>query len=79
MDTETLRNMVLSHLPGAEDWMAVEERYHDEVWGYLRPTLEAAKKEIEEKKEKEKQGSPNVRKDGPAVRRLKMILRHMQA
>lgn len=79
VDTETLRNMVLSHLPGAEDWMAVEERYHDEVWGYLRPTLEAAKKEIEEKKEKEKQGSPNVRKDGPAVRRLKMILRHMQA
>ncbi|KAL2009543.1 hypothetical protein VTN00DRAFT_5350 [Thermoascus crustaceus] len=82
MDTTTLRDTVLSHLPGAEDWMAVEDRYHDEVWGFLRPTLEAAKKEIDEKENEQQgqvegQGHPDG--DGPAVRRLRMILKHMQA
>lgn len=72
-DTAALRDSVLSNLPGAEDWMAVDERYHDEVWGYLRPALEAAKKEIEEQKE----GIPHGQ-DGPAVRRLRMILQHMK-
>ncbi|KAJ5183769.1 hypothetical protein N7492_001385 [Penicillium capsulatum] len=70
----TLRDSVLTHLPGAADWVDVQERYHDDVWGYLRPALEAAKEEIEE----EKHGSEHEGDDGPAVRRLKMILRHMQ-
>ncbi|KAL1855613.1 hypothetical protein Plec18167_004047 [Paecilomyces lecythidis] len=74
-DTAALRDSVLHHLPGAEDWVAVEERYHDEVWGYLRPALEAAQKEIEEKKN---EGAPPS-EEGPAVRRLRMILQHMQA
>lgn len=73
-DATSLRDAVLSSLPGAADWIAVEERYHDEVWGYLRPTLEAAKKEIEEN---ESQGDGAGEGDGPAVRRLKMVLRHM--
>lgn len=68
-----LRDAVLSQLPGAEDWVGVHERYHDEVWGYIRPALEAAQKEIEEKNEMGDDG------DGPAVRRLKMILKHMKA
>ncbi|KAJ5660435.1 hypothetical protein N7507_006886 [Penicillium longicatenatum] len=68
-----LRDAVLSQLPGAEDWVSVHERYHDEVWGYLRPALEAAQKEIEEQTEIGDEG------DGPAVRRLKMILKHMKA
>ncbi|GIJ90638.1 hypothetical protein Asppvi_009599 [Aspergillus pseudoviridinutans] len=72
-DATALRDAVLMGLPGAAEWIAVEERYHDEVWGYLRPTLEAAAKEMEARK---KQGAPV--EDGPAVRRLKMILRHMQ-
>ncbi|GIC92732.1 uncharacterized protein Aud_009203 [Aspergillus udagawae] len=72
-DATALRDAVLMGLPGAAEWVAVEERYHDEVWGYLRPTLEAAAKEMEARKE---QGAPV--EDGPAVRRLKMILRHMQ-
>ena len=67
-----LRDAVLSQLPGAEDWVSVHERYHDEVWGYMRPALEAAQKEIEEKTEIGDDG------DGPAVRRLKMILKHMK-
>lgn len=71
-DVATLRDTVLTGLPGAADWLSVEDRYHDEVWGYLRPTLEAAAKELESNKES---GSTE---EGPAVRRLKMILRHMQ-
>lgn len=73
-DATALRDAVLMGLPGAAEWISVEERYHDEVWGYLRPTLEAAAKEMEANKE---QGAPV--EDGPAVRRLKMILMHMQA
>ncbi|KAL6233444.1 hypothetical protein BDW75DRAFT_190063 [Aspergillus navahoensis] len=67
-----LRDTVLTSLPGAAEWISVEEKYHDEVWGYLQPTLEAAAKEIESSKVS---GSTE---DGPAVRRLKMILKHMQ-
>lgn len=68
----SLRDTVLTSLPGAADWISVEEKYHDEVWGYLRPTLEAAAKEIESNKD------ASSTEDGPAVRRLKMILSHMQ-
>ncbi|KAI9374367.1 hypothetical protein BJX61DRAFT_306214 [Aspergillus egyptiacus] len=68
----SLRDTVLTSLPGAAEWISVEEKYHDEVWGYLQPTLEAAAKEIESTKD-----SPEST-EGPAVRRLKMILRHMQ-
>lgn len=68
-----LRDAVLHNLPGVEDWVAVNDRYQDEVWGYLRPALEAASKEIEEN---ERESEPA--REGPAVRRLKMILRHMQ-
>ncbi|KAL4916647.1 hypothetical protein BDW62DRAFT_185649 [Aspergillus aurantiobrunneus] len=68
----SLRDTVLTSLPGAADWISVEEKYHDEVWGYLKPTLEAAAKEIESSKDS------STAEDGPAVRRLKMILKHMQ-
>ncbi|KAL4803021.1 hypothetical protein BDV18DRAFT_48589 [Aspergillus unguis] len=72
----SLRDEVLTSLPGAADWVSVEERYQDEVWGFLKPTLEAAAKEIEAKN---KSGNPDSEnEDGPAVKRLKMILKHMQ-
>ncbi|KAK1143234.1 hypothetical protein N8T08_006934 [Aspergillus melleus] len=75
-DATVLRDTVLSSLPGSADWIAVDERYHDEVWGYLRPALEAAREEMEAKKEGEGSGQ-GKEEDGPAVRRLKMILKHM--
>ncbi|OQE36678.1 hypothetical protein PENCOP_c011G02719 [Penicillium coprophilum] len=70
----SLRDAVLMDLPGAGDWVGVQERYHDEVWGYLEPVLEDAKTEIE------KGGGEGTGdgEDGPAVRRLKMILMHMK-
>lgn len=75
-DATALRDDVLTSLPGSADWMGVEERYHDEVWGYLRPALEAAAREMEENRNTDT-GSRGA-EDGPAVQRLKMILRHMQ-
>ncbi|OKL58400.1 hypothetical protein UA08_06090 [Talaromyces atroroseus] len=72
-----LREAVLSYLPGAEDWVGVEERYHDEVWGYLRPVMEDAARELEERKD-DGGGDSTRGRDGPAVQRLKMILRHMR-
>ncbi|KAL2697514.1 hypothetical protein AAEP93_011418 [Penicillium crustosum] len=73
-NSTSLRDAVLANLPGAGDWIGVQERYHDEVWGYLQPVLEEAKAEIEEK------GVEGLGhgEDGPAVRRLKMILMHMK-
>ncbi|KAL4744159.1 hypothetical protein BDV11DRAFT_4186 [Aspergillus similis] len=71
-EATSLRDTVLANLPGAAEWMTVEEKYHDEVWGYLQPTLEAAAKEIESNRDS------GITEDGPAVRRLKMILKHMQ-
>ncbi|KAL5001669.1 hypothetical protein BDV10DRAFT_159499 [Aspergillus recurvatus] len=72
MEATLLRDTVLTSLPGAAEWISVEGKYHDEVWGYLQPTLEAAAKEIESSK------AFGSTEDGPAVRRLKMILKHMQ-
>ena len=68
----------MAELPGSNEWVEVQARYHDEVWGYLRPALEAAKTEIEEKKDGDAAEGQGHDGDGPAVRRLKMILRHME-
>lgn len=76
-DATALRDAVLTGLPGSEEWVVVEERYQDEVWGFLKPVLEEARKEIEERREE--QGQEAEGEDGPAVARLKMILRHMGA
>ncbi|KAJ5193335.1 hypothetical protein N7449_009477 [Penicillium cf. viridicatum] len=70
----SLRDAVLTNLPGAGDWIGVQERYHDEVWGFLQPVLEEARAEIEEKGVE----GLGAGEDGPAVRRLKMILMHMK-
>ncbi|PLN82755.1 hypothetical protein BDW42DRAFT_166037 [Aspergillus taichungensis] len=75
-DATQLRDAVLSGLPGAADWVALEEQYSDEVWGYLKPTLQAAAKELEEREERG--DSARGEEDGPAVRRLKMVLMHMR-
>ncbi|BCR87247.1 uncharacterized protein ACHE_31234A [Aspergillus chevalieri] len=76
-DATALRDAVLTGLPGAEEWVSVEERYQDEVWGFLKPVLENARREMEERGEQE--GRKGEGEDGPAVARLKMILRHMRA
>lgn len=76
-DATALRDDVLSKIPLSSDWVALDERYHDEVWGYLRPALEAAKQEVEAKAKAGSQDGEKAGEEGPAVRRLKMILKHM--
>lgn len=76
-DATALRDAVLTGLTGAEEWVSVEERYQDEVWGFLKPVLVGARREMEERGEQE--GRKGEGEDGPAVARLKMILRHMRA
>jgi len=75
MNDDVLRNEVIANLIGAEEWLHVDERYNDDVWGYLRPAVEAAAAEIKE--QKEENPARGDERDGPAVKRLKMILRHM--
>jgi hypothetical protein len=77
-NAHSLRETVAAYLPGATDWMDVQERYVDDVWGYLEPVLEAAKEEIEDGQKEPVEGSAHADRDGPAVRRLKMILAHMK-
>jgi hypothetical protein len=46
------------------------ENYQDEVWGYLRPLVEEAKRETAA-------ASSSEGEEGPATRRLRMILAHI--
>jgi hypothetical protein len=48
------------------------ESYHEDVWGYIRPLVEAARQE-------QKIAEPTAVGDGPAVHRLRMIVAHLQA
>ncbi|KAK2758742.1 hypothetical protein FQN54_003432 [Arachnomyces sp. PD_36] len=66
----------LHSLPGISEWVDLDKTYHAEVWGYLRPHIRAAMDEIEEKRGSVK--GDGGEGEGPAVRRLKMILRHMR-
>ncbi|OGE50909.1 hypothetical protein PENARI_c015G11009 [Penicillium arizonense] len=60
----SLRDTIATYLPGAIDWMDVQERYVDDVWGYLEPVLEAAREEIEDGNKRE--GTGHEDGDGPA-------------
>lgn len=61
-------------VPGSEEWIDVAEKYQDEVWGFIEPYAQAAKEEIEDAKSK----GETTTTDGPAVRRLGMILEHLK-
>lgn len=64
---------LMEPISGLEDWFTIINHYQDEVWGYLKPYAEAAK---EEAQKAEASGEPNPT-GGPAVRRLGMILAHL--
>jgi hypothetical protein len=63
----------LEPIPGLEGWVEVINSYHEDVWGYLKPYALAAKAEVEKAQER-KEPNPT---SGPAVRRLGMILAHL--
>ncbi|KAI5290470.1 hypothetical protein KEM54_001476 [Ascosphaera aggregata] len=61
-------------MPSVSDWLEADSKYIDEVWGgALKPFVEAAKEETSERKKKGLEGVG----DGPAVRRLGMLLSHI--
>ncbi|KAK2740747.1 hypothetical protein FQN57_005979 [Myotisia sp. PD_48] len=64
----------LAELPGVEEWLALDFQYHDVVWGNIRPFVESAKQEVDERRDRGEEGPG----DGPAVRRLKAVLEHFQ-
>ncbi|KAK2741399.1 hypothetical protein FQN55_008315 [Onygenales sp. PD_40] len=61
-------------LPGVAEWLEVDRTYQDTVWGFIKPYTEAARKEVDERKEAGMEGVG----DGPAVRRLGMVLGHLR-
>ena len=58
-----------------EPWTEVLTRYQDDVWGDMLPLVQQAREEIKEAKS----GVEGVLRDHPAVRRLGMILGHLEA
>ncbi|KAI5306461.1 hypothetical protein KEM56_000809 [Ascosphaera pollenicola] len=61
-------------LPSVSEWLDLDSSYIDEVWGgALKPYVQAAKEETKERKDRGLEGIG----DGPAVRRLGMILNHI--
>ena len=70
---------VIATPPGAqldlEPWLGVLTNYQDDVWGDLLPLVKEARQEVRNAME----GSKVTLKDCPAVRRLGMILGHIQS
>jgi hypothetical protein len=48
------------------------ENYHEDVWGYIGPLVKAARQE-------QHVAATTTAEDGPAVRRLRMIVAHLQS
>lgn len=63
-------------MPGVAEWLEVDGTYQDTVWGFLKPYVEAARAEIVERRERGGDGGDD---DGPAVKRLGMVLGHLKA
>ncbi|KAI5310025.1 hypothetical protein KEM55_001910 [Ascosphaera atra] len=62
-------------MPSVSEWLDLDSKYIDEVWGgALKPFTEAARDEVAERKEMGLEGMGN----GPAVRRLGMVLDHLR-
>ena len=55
-----------------QPWIDILDRYHDEVWGDMLPLVQEARKELKAASE-----SQTCHQDGPAIRRLRMVLQHL--
>lgn len=61
-----------SELGEIQPWIDILDSYQDEVWGEMLPLVKEAREEL--KAVNEKQTLP---RDGPAIRRLTMVLQHL--
>ncbi|PGH03009.1 hypothetical protein GX51_04327 [Blastomyces parvus] len=67
-------------MPGVAEWLEVDGTYQDTVWGFLKPYVEAARKEIVERRgDGDGGGDGGAVEDGPAVKRLGMVMKHLRA
>ena len=57
-----------------QPWVNILDRYHDEVWGEMLPLVQEAREELETVQEKQ----PGFKEDC-AIRRLKMVLQHLDS
>ena len=60
-----------------DPWLQVLDRYHDDVWGDFLPLVKEAKQELQAA---QKSGEARLRDPGshPAIRRLRMLFKHVQ-
>ncbi|KAL9024628.1 MAG: hypothetical protein Q9196_006377 [Gyalolechia fulgens] len=58
-----------------EPWIEILTRYHDEVWGDIRPYIDAAREEANSLREADN----HRQRDCPAIRRLAMVVRHLSS
>jgi hypothetical protein len=65
----------LYSIPGLGEWVELDEWYQEDVWGYLHPYMQAAREEVSEQRAT---GKAEGGGQGPAVRRLGMILRQLK-
>ncbi|MCJ1449819.1 hypothetical protein MMC28_000147 [Mycoblastus sanguinarius] len=56
-----------------QPWVDILHRYHDEVWGDMLPLVQEARKEAKAVN----QGDKGALQDSPAIRRLGMLLKHL--
>ncbi|PGH26788.1 hypothetical protein AJ80_01553 [Polytolypa hystricis UAMH7299] len=61
-------------IPGVKEWLDLDAQYQDGVWGALKPWTEAAREEVRQYVE----GGGEGIGDGPAVKRLGMLLGHLR-
>lgn len=65
-----------TEIPGVAEWLEVDGEYMEGVWGYLKPYVQAAKDEV---KGKETDHGVEDDAEGPAVKRLGLVLGHLRA
>jgi hypothetical protein len=86
-------DMIMASRPGRESTMSAAPpdepfsrlssffdeimNYQDEVWGYARPIIEEARRIVEEAKREGTVPGSTRGEEGPATRRLRMILAHV--
>ena len=74
MQRDNYRNQgYLEPEPGdVQSWIDILDRYHDEVWGDMLPLVQESRQELKMANE-----NKTCLQSGPAIQRLKMILRHL--
>ena len=66
--------LLQSNFGDVQPWINILDKYHDEVWGDMLPLIQEAREEL-----KAANGNQTCLPDGPAIRRLRMILQQLRS